>query len=78
LANAETEIEAVVDPFRLEVFHVSQHNRCGDSSLPPELYARVRSELQEGEQFPWVGQPISGRFARSAVPIVLIAIRWTA
>ena len=37
----------------------------GNSNLPPELDARVRSELQRDEQLLWVGQPLPGRFGRS-------------
>jgi hypothetical protein len=49
-----------------------------DSSLPPELDARVRGELQNNERLLWVGQPRPGRFARQAWPIVLFGIPWTA
>jgi hypothetical protein len=49
-----------------------------DSRLPPELDARVRSELRDGELLLWVGQPRPGRFARSAIPMVLVAIPFTA
>jgi hypothetical protein len=57
---------------------VDEHTLYGDSSLPPELDARVRSELGDGERLLWVGQPRPGRFARSAIPIVLFGIPWTA
>ena len=49
-----------------------------DSSLPPELDTRVRSELRDGERLLWVGQPNPGRFARQAIPLVLFGIPWTA
>ena len=49
-----------------------------DGHLPAELEARVRSELGRGEQLLWVGQPRPGRFMRSAIPIVLFGIPWTA
>lgn len=49
----------------------------GNSHLPAELDARVRSELREGEQLLWVGQPRPGRFARQAIPIVIFGILWT-
>lgn len=49
-----------------------------DSELPPNLDARVRGELREGERLLWVGQPRPGRFARQALPIVLFGIPWTA
>lgn len=48
------------------------------SSLPDELDARVRSELDHGEQLLWVGQPDPRRFARVALPIVFFGIPWTA
>jgi hypothetical protein len=50
----------------------------GDSTLPDELDARVRSELDGGEQLLWVGQPRPSRFARAAIPAVLFGIPWTA
>ncbi len=50
----------------------------GDSRLPDELDARVRSELDQGEQLLWVGQPQPRRFARATIPIVLFGIPWTA
>jgi hypothetical protein len=50
----------------------------GDSRLPHELDARVRSELDHGEQLLWVGQPLPTRFARATIPIVLFGIPWTA
>jgi hypothetical protein len=57
---------------------VNEYTLFGDSSLPPELDVRVRSELREGEVLLWVGQPRPGRFARSAIPLVLFGIPWTA
>jgi hypothetical protein len=50
----------------------------GDSRLSPELDARVRKELREGEQLLWVGQPLPRRFSRQALPIVIFGIPWTA
>lgn len=50
----------------------------GDSRLPDELDARVRSELDQGEQLLWVGQPRPSRFARATIPQVLFGIPWTA
>jgi hypothetical protein len=50
----------------------------GDSRLPDELDERVRSELKDGEQLLWVGQPRPGRFVRQALPVVLFGIPWTA
>ena len=50
----------------------------GNSNLPPELDARVRSELQRDEQLLWVGQPLPGRFARSGCLLALIGVPFTA
>lgn len=50
----------------------------GDSRLPDDLDARVRSELDRGEQLLWVGQPRPDRFARRAIPIALFGIPFTA
>ena len=50
----------------------------GDSRLPDDLDARVRSELEDGEQLLWVGQPRPNRFARMTLPIVLFGLVWTA
>lgn len=50
----------------------------GDSRLPDELDARVRSELDHNEQLLWVGQPRPSRFARATIPTVLFGIPWTA
>jgi len=49
-----------------------------NSTLPEELDARVRSELDQNEQLLWVGQPRPGRLARQALPLVLFGIPWTA
>jgi hypothetical protein len=57
---------------------MSEQMLFGDSHLPEELDARVRSELDSGEQLLWVGQPRPSRFARSAIPLVLFGIPWTA
>lgn len=50
----------------------------GGSSLPDELDAGVRSELEPSEQLLWVGQPRPSRFGRMALPFVLFGIPWTA
>src|SRR6185437_12509968 len=49
----------------------------GNSELPLELDERVRSELSEGEQLLWVGQPLPRRYVRSSIPIVLFGIPFT-
>ena len=49
-----------------------------NSGLPADLDARVRSEMRDGEQLLWVGQPRPGRFARQAIPLVLFGIPFTA
>jgi hypothetical protein len=46
--------------------------------LPPDVDARVRAELRDGERLIWVGQPVPGRFARRALPFVLFGVPWTA
>jgi len=46
--------------------------------LPEQLDTRVRSELRDGESLVWTGQPKPSRFMRSAIPIVLFGIPWTA
>jgi hypothetical protein len=48
-----------------------------DSRLPPDLDARVRSELRNGERLLWVGQPDPRRYARPAWALVLFGIPWT-
>jgi hypothetical protein len=57
---------------------MSEQVLFGDSRLPDDLDARVRSELAPGERLLWVGQPRPGRFARSAIPIALFGIPFTA
>lgn len=49
----------------------------GDSRLPEELDARVRSELSAGEQLLWVGQPRPDRFARASIPLVIFGLVFT-
>lgn len=39
---------------------------------------RIRSELRQGERLVWAGQPLPGRHARQAWPMVLFGIPWTA
>ncbi len=50
----------------------------GNNNLPPELDARVRSELQSDEQLLWVGQPLPGRFARAGCVMALFGVPFTA
>lgn len=50
----------------------------GGSTLPDELDARVRSELDAGEQLLWVGQPAANRFVLRAIPLALFGIPFTA
>lgn len=57
---------------------MSEAGLFDNSSLPPELEARVRAELSGGEQLLWVGQPRPSRFARQGIPLVLFGIPWTA
>ncbi len=50
----------------------------GDGDFPPELDARVRSELQRDERLLWVGQPLPGRFARGGCILALFGLPFTA
>lgn len=47
-----------------------------DSTLPDEVQNCIRSELRDGEQLVWVGQPLPGRFARWAWFRVIWSIPW--
>ncbi len=47
------------------------------SQLPDPLRGLVEAELASGERVTWVEQPIAGRLARSALPVLLFAIPWT-
>jgi hypothetical protein len=38
----------------------------------------IDAELSSGERVAWSGQPLPGRFARRALPTVLLGIPWTA
>jgi len=44
---------------------------------PPELEARVRSELSDGEHLVWIGQPLPRRMLLASLPLVLFAIPFT-
>jgi hypothetical protein len=57
---------------------MSDSHLFGDSRLPEALDARVRSELDQGEQLLWVGQPLLHRVVRISIPIVIFGIVWTA
>jgi hypothetical protein len=46
------------------------------AELSPELEARVRSELAEGERLVWLSQPRLGLFMHQSVPYVLFGIPW--
>jgi hypothetical protein len=48
------------------------------SFLPEPARALVQAELQPGESLRWVEQPVPGRMALAALPMVLFAIPWTA
>ena len=48
------------------------------SLLPEDLRERVQAELQPNESLRWVAQPLPGRAAWAALPIVLFALPWTA
>jgi len=51
-------------------------NRPAD--LPPELQRLIDSELYRDERVSWSAQPLPGRLARKAWPMVLFGIPWTA
>jgi hypothetical protein len=53
-------------------------NDLSGNVLPPELEARVHSELRPGERLVWTGQPRPGRLMRQTIPLVIFAIPWTA
>jgi hypothetical protein len=51
----------------------------GDSSLLPDgLRELVAAEVRPGESVRWLDRPIPARLARSAWPMALFAIPWTA
>src|SRR5262245_41246448 len=49
-----------------------------DDFLPTELTSLVDAELAKGERVAWIGRPIAWRFALPSIPLVLIAIPFTA
>jgi hypothetical protein len=57
---------------------MSESAYFGNTSLPPELDARVRNELERDEQLLWVGQPDPKRFARSGCFMVAFGVPFTA
>lgn len=48
------------------------------AQIPRELQTMIDSELSSGERVMWSVQPVPGRLARKATPIVLFGIPWTA
>jgi len=52
-------------------------SRSDPALLPEPLRALVQAELRPGEGIRWLEQPIPARLARSAWPVVLLAIPWT-
>lgn len=46
--------------------------------IPFEIQRMIDSELSSGERVTWSGQPIPGRLARKAIPLVIFGIPWTA
>jgi hypothetical protein len=49
-----------------------------DDFLPTELASLVDAELAKGERVTWIGRPVAWRFALPSVPLVLVAIPFTA
>jgi hypothetical protein len=50
-----------------------------DDGMPVmDMEARVRTELRPGERLVWVGQPNPARWMFKTLPILFIAIPWTA
>ena len=48
------------------------------TTVPSSFQSMVESEMQSGERIVWMDQPIGARLARSAWPIVLFGLPWTA
>ena len=48
------------------------------TDIPFELQRLIDSELQRDERVTWSAQPLPGRLSRTAWPIVLFGIPWTA
>jgi hypothetical protein len=42
--------------------------------LPPDLAARVESELADGERLVWVGQPLPGLYRLRSIPLLIVGI----
>lgn len=49
-----------------------------DGNLSADWIERVEAELGDGERLIWAEQPVVGRYARQALPIVLFGIPFTA
>lgn len=49
-----------------------------ENPLPPDLDARVQSELRPAERLMWAGQPRPGRYTRQSLPFMLIGVPFTA
>lgn len=48
-----------------------------EEMIPPEVAARVKSELAPGERLLWSGQPVPGRAALVTLPLVIFAVPFT-
>jgi hypothetical protein len=46
------------------------------SSFPPDLVARVESELTPGEKLVWLGQPRPSLYARASIFLVIFGVFW--
>jgi hypothetical protein len=49
-----------------------------DDFLAGDTGALVEAELDKGERITWIGRPIAGRMARSAIPMVVLGVPFTA
>jgi hypothetical protein len=49
----------------------------GTGVLPPDLDARVQSELAAGEKLVWVGQPLASRLVMGSIPLVFMGVLFT-
>ena len=53
---------------------MSGYDTSTGEPLPPDLAARVESELAEGERLVWVGQPLPGLYRLRSIPLAFVGI----